>query len=91
MDQSPSEIILRIMTAVAVAAGTPVEELPPLSEAVNPDGLRALVTGAPSHDVTITFAYAGQRVLVNADNTVYVRPIHDTGPELGGEPSVADQ
>lgn len=91
MDHPPSEILTRVTTAVAVAAGTPMRDLPPLSQAIDPDGLRSLVTGEASHDVTITFAYAGQRVCVHADNTVYVRPIRDTKLNRGGEPSVADQ
>lgn len=90
MDQPSSEIIPRTTTAVAVAAETPIEELPPLTDAIDPDGFEALVTGDPSHDVTITFAYAGQRVLVHADKTIYVRPIRDTGPGTGGSPPVAD-
>lgn len=91
MAHPPTEILPRIMTAVTVAAGTPMRELPPLSEAINPDGLRSLVTGESSHDVTITFAYAGQRVVVHADSTVYVCPIQDTGPGPGGKPSVANR
>lgn len=90
MNQPSSKIIPRITTAVAVAAETPIEELPPLADAIDPDGFDALVTGEPSHDVTIIFAYAGQRVLVHADKTVYVRPIRDTRPDTDGEPPVAD-
>lgn len=91
MDQPASEITPRITTAVATAAGTPIPELPPLCEAINPDGLESLVTGEPSHDVTVTFAYAGQRVVVHADNTVYVCPIRDSGPDPDSDPPVASR
>lgn len=91
MDQPPSEIIPRVTTEVALAAGTPITELPPVTEAINPDGLESLVTDEKSHDVRITFTYAGHRVNVHADNTVYVRGIHDPTSDPGDEPSVADQ
>lgn len=91
MNQPPGEIITRVTMAVADETGRPVEELPPLAEAINPDGLVALVTEDSSHDVTVTFAYAGQRVLVHSDNTVYVRPIRDTRSAENDKSVVADR
>ncbi|TKX53360.1 hypothetical protein EXE44_17410, partial [Halorubrum sp. SS7] len=46
----------------------------PLSDAIDTDGLDAIVTGDSSHDVTVAFSYAGMAVFVYADSTVYVRP-----------------
>lgn len=66
--------MVRIIEAVSVVSETPVETLPPLSDAIEVDGLEALITDNPVHDVTVTFAYAGVRVLVHSDRTVYVRP-----------------
>lgn len=91
MNHLPDEIILRITTAVATETGRQIEELPLLSEAINPEGLMALVTDEPSHDVTITFAYAGQRVLVHSDGTVYVHPIRDTESAVGDKSFTADR
>jgi hypothetical protein len=91
MTEPPGEILSKITTAVSVATGRSVEELPPLSESIDPDGLVALVTGEPSHDVTITFAYAGQRVLVHSDHTVYVRPIRDADPDPTNGPSATNR
>lgn len=71
-----------IAEAVSDALETPIEELPPLSSAIDLDGLDALITNSQPHDVTVTFSYAGLRVLVHSSNTVYVRPLHhgDTDP-----------
>lgn len=81
--QPPNEITTPITEAVSEVVETPVEALPPLSDAINVSGLEALITDNPAHDVTITFAYAGLRVLVHSDRTVYVRPLQNAqiGPK----------
>ncbi|WP_241659203.1 HalOD1 output domain-containing protein [Halorubrum salsamenti] len=77
MRSTSEEPLLTIAEAVSDALDTPVEELPPLSQSVNLEGLEAIVTEDPSHDVTVTFSYAAHRVLVHSDNTVYVCPIRE--------------
>lgn len=77
MPQPPNEITTSIIEAVSEVLEKPVESLPPLSNAIDVGGLEALITDNPSHDVTITFAYAGLRVLVHSNRTVYVRPLQD--------------
>lgn len=64
-----------ITEAASEVLETPAETLPPLSDTIDVDGLEALITDNPTHDVTVTFAYAGLRVLVHSDRTVYVRPV----------------
>lgn len=77
MRKSPEEPLLTIAESVSDALNTPIEELPPLSQSIDLEGLAAIVTGDRSHDVTVTFSYAAHRVLVHSDNTVYVRPIEN--------------
>lgn len=66
-----------IARAVSDALETPIEELPPLSTAIDLDGLDAVITNSRSSDVTVTFSYAGLRVLIHSSNTVYVSPLDD--------------
>jgi hypothetical protein len=80
MAQPPTEITSPITEAVSAVLETPVETLPPLSNAIDVGGLEALMTDNPAHDVTVTFAYAGLRVLVHANGTVYVRPLQNARP-----------
>ncbi|MDV7348427.1 HalOD1 output domain-containing protein [Halorubrum distributum] len=76
--RGPSEEpLLTIAETVSDALNTPVEELPPLSHSIDLDGLEAIVTENRSHNVTVTFPYAGHRVLVHSDSTVYVSPIQN--------------
>lgn len=68
---------MTIAEAVSDALNTPMEELPPLSHSIDLEGLDAIITNDRSNDVTVTFSYAGHRVLVHSDNLVYVRPIQN--------------
>lgn len=77
MEESRTEICMPIAEAAADALQKPVEELPPLSGAVDVDGLDALVSRNPDNEVTVTFSYAGLYVHVHSDDVVYVHPIHD--------------
>jgi hypothetical protein len=88
MGEPPDEVLLPIVESASRALETPVEELPPLSEAVSVDGLAAIVDADESHDVTVTFAYAGLRVLVHSGRTVYVTPIRDRSAGHAGDASV---
>ena len=75
MRESSEEPLVTITETISDELNTPMEELPPLSQSIDLDGLVAIVTENRSHDVTVTFPYASHRVLVHSDNTVYVRPI----------------
>jgi hypothetical protein len=80
MDPPPDKLTIRISRAASVALETPIEELPPLSEAINPDALESLIVPTPTDsasNVTVTFSYAGLHVFVQTDNTVYVRDIRE--------------
>lgn len=77
MGDPRAEISIPIAEAAADALQTPIEELPPLSNSVDVDGLDALVSNDPDHDVAITFPYAGLQVHVHSDDIVYVHPNDD--------------
>ncbi len=79
MHHPPPELTTRVIEAVSEASGTPIEDLPPLPNSINIGAAADIVTDEPSHDVTITFAYAGMRVLIHSNATVYVSPIRDEG------------
>lgn len=83
MRNSSEEPLITIVETVSDALNTPIEELPPLSQSIDLEGLEAVVTNNPSHDVTVTFSYAAHRVLVHSDNTVYVRPIQNEHRPMG--------
>lgn len=75
MEEAQKEASVLVCETVAELLQEPMETLPPLSNAIDLDGLNAIVTDDPSQDVTITFSYAGMRVFVHSGSTVYVRPI----------------
>lgn len=77
MGLSHEEISLAIIEAVSEATGTPIEELPLISDSIDPDAIEALVMADSSADLTVTFTYAGQRVVLHSDNTVFVQPIDE--------------
>lgn len=79
METFQDDMTVRISKAASVALDTPIEELPPLSEAINPDALAALFSSTPddSSNLTVTFTYAGLHVSVHSDTTVYVQDIRE--------------
>lgn len=84
MGQENDRTVVLVTEAVSDALEVPMEELPPLSEAISLDGLDAVVSHSDT-DVTVTFSYAGLLVFVHSAGLVYVRPTCDDGtPEVGG-------
>lgn len=77
MDSPEKEITVRVVQAVSDALETPVDELPPLADTIDPDALDALASNEPLSDVTVSFSYAGRQVLVREGKTVYVQPDTD--------------
>jgi len=62
-----------VLTTVGNATDTPVGELPPLYDAIDPDALDALFFGRDTEGC-VRFQYAGHTVAVSADRTVDVSP-----------------
>lgn len=84
MARSPEEICVTVTETVSDALETPVEDLPPLSNAVDIDALETLVTATTddaSPGVTVSFTYSGLEVLVHSGELVYVRPVYDHDEE----------
>lgn len=80
MDRPSAEITLPVIEGVSDALETPMEDLPPLSDAIDLDALDTVASSDPPADVLVTFAYAETRVLVYSQDTVYVRPMEgETG------------
>lgn len=65
-----------VVRAVAAAAETTPEELPPLTDVIDPDALDALVT-RPETNGSIRFQYAGYHVTVSTDGRVTVATSRD--------------
>lgn len=74
MAQTRDETLIAVVEAVSNRLGTPVEDLPPLSESISLDGLEAVTGSGDYDDVTVEFSYAGLRVFVHSGEFVYVRP-----------------
>lgn len=77
MGDPSNEITVSIAETAARTLERPIDELPPLSDSINLDAVETLLGDDSSEDVTITFPYAGHRVLVHSGETVYIRPIRD--------------
>ncbi|WP_232700500.1 HalOD1 output domain-containing protein [Halobacterium wangiae] len=60
-----------VLEAVSLNSGVPVLELPPLSEAIDPDSLNAICRHT-QNTANVQFEYAGQTVVVHEDRTVEV-------------------
>ena len=78
MGHPRDEMSLQISETVSALNGTPIDELPPLSTAIDVDALDAIVPSdgeeSPT-EVAVTFDYAGARVFVHSGNTIFARPI----------------
>lgn len=84
-----NEIILRVSETVSEALETPVQELPPLSDVIDPDGLNAVLTTtdhAPAGAVTVQFEYAGLELFIHSDDVIYVQPVDQARENSGTEP-----
>ncbi len=78
MRKPTTEIVVKVVETVAEALEKPLDEVPPLSEVIDPDALVALMD---HRDVTIAFRYADLNVIVQSGGTVYAHPIRDIPEE----------
>jgi hypothetical protein len=77
MERNSDEVTVVVSELAADALGIPLEELPPLSDAIDIDALESIVSPPSAtrpSDVTVTFSYSGLDVFVCSGNVVYVRP-----------------
>ncbi|WP_254273317.1 HalOD1 output domain-containing protein [Haloarcula marina] len=68
--ESTETISATVVRAVAAVDGRPVETLPPLMDAVDPDALDALFENTEFGEMA--FVYADHRIVVSADPVVAV-------------------
>ncbi|WP_083898756.1 HalOD1 output domain-containing protein [Natronococcus jeotgali] len=65
--------VVAVVSAVADAAGMDPLELPPLSNAINPEALNDLVSSGRSSGLeSISFAYTGYNVVVSGAGDIQV-------------------
>lgn len=79
----PDDCPAAIIAAVAEATGTDVEELPPLSDSIDPDIIESMFRDEPSSHVrerSLSFYYAGHDVIVDSDGVVRVVPLPSPEP-----------
>lgn len=69
-DDTP--VVEAVARAVAERVGVAPIELPPLYESVDPDLLVALVESDAPTKRTVTFEYAGHKVVVESDGTIHI-------------------
>lgn len=88
MAQHDDRALLLVSEAVSDALEVPIEELPPLSESINLDGLDAVVSQSDDAEVAVIFTYAGLRVFVHSGEVVNVRPTgEERAPTVDSSPS----
>jgi hypothetical protein len=67
--------VVAVVSVVADAAGTDPLELPPLSNAINPEALNDLVgAGRRSGLESVSFEYAGYDIVVSGADDIQVAP-----------------
>lgn len=71
-----------VLFVIEAASEQSIDELTPLHEAIDPDGLDKLFiplqSGKSRTRGQVTFPYAGFRVTIAADGTITVRSVHST-------------
>ena len=67
--------VVAVVSAVADAAGADPLELPPLSNAINPEALNDLIGAGRSPSLeSVSFEYAGYDVVVSGTGDVQIAP-----------------
>ncbi|WP_459191479.1 HalOD1 output domain-containing protein [Halosimplex sp. J119] len=85
MSDESQTIVLAIIEAVAAADRTDAGDLPPLSDAIDPDALNTLVdpSGDQPAPTRISFPYAGHDVTITADGDVVLDSDAPWAPTFG--------
>ncbi|NHN40462.1 hypothetical protein G9C85_02270 [Halorubellus sp. JP-L1] len=84
MASTTESVTTRIVRSVADATDSDALELPPLYDAVDPDGLETLVEGMA--EGAVAFTYADRTVTVRADGHV---DVDEPAPEVGASTRTA--
>lgn len=74
-----------ILDATTMVTNTPADELPPLTESVNPDAINGLfddpASQTPPRDGQVAFRYAGFKVQLTAKDRLFLKPITEERKE----------
>lgn len=86
MSEASSTIVLSIIEAVAAADRVDPTDLPPLSDAVDPDALNALFDPAGERPVPtkFSFSYDGHDVTITSDKRVLLDSDESWKPAIDG-------
>lgn len=68
------DVSTTVLEAVSAVTGDPIEHLPALTTAIDPDVLDTLVAARSPGAVSVSFTYAGHDVTVRANGAVTIRP-----------------
>jgi hypothetical protein len=64
-----------VVEGISAVTGRPMEDLPPITSAVDPDALNTLCTASPSAaSATVSFTYAGHDVTVSTSGSITIDP-----------------
>jgi len=77
METPSNETIVSVSEVASEVLGVPIEELPPLSDVIDPevlDTLGSTTTDDPPPRVMVIFEYAGLELVVRSDDIVYAQP-----------------
>jgi len=89
MEADRSRAVLSVLETVAAAERVDPIDLPPLSDAVDPEALNELFR-PPTGDraaVTVTFEYCGYEITVDGPAAVTVEPVAPAATALGTDTS----
>lgn len=67
-----SDVVRRVLDEVSTVDGVPVDELPPIYGAIDPEALETLIGSGRDGAVTVEFTYHGYRVRVDSGGVVTV-------------------
>ena len=75
LDPESESVCKELLLAVAAVEGTPVEELPPLTDAVDPEALETVLesTSSDEHGY-LKFEYRGYPIYITWDGIIAVFP-----------------
>lgn len=75
LDPESESVCEELLLAVAAVDGSPLSELPPLSEAVDPDALETVLESSPSDEHSyLRFEYSGYPIYITWDGIIAVFP-----------------
>ncbi len=69
------EMAVLVAETIDESLETSIDELPPLSNAIDLEALETIVPPGTTPEVSVMFTYGGLQVVVHSGRTVFVHPI----------------